>query len=225
MPAGQYSGLLAGMPGLDAQNAINGNPAASMMTGMFGMFQQMMQMMMQMIQQMIPGFNNQNNNNNGVNNNNGINNNNDNNLPVNNNKTPVDGRPNGLAEIQKTFGAAGTNQTTMQMPAGPGGKMINVTCNARIADRMKAAFEEVKKAGLSNLIHSFDGSFNNRAKRGGSSKSTHAWGIAFDVNAGENPMGSSRQTAGQRKLAEIFQKYGFYQLPNDPMHFQFCTGY
>jgi hypothetical protein len=201
---------------------------------MMSMMQQMMTMMQQMIGQNggnngVNPINNQNNNNQINNNNNQINNNN-NQINNNNNNAPIDGgkapaRPNGLAEIIKTFGQAGTNQTTTKMPAGPGGKMINVTCNKQIADRMKAAFEEVKAKGLSDQIHSFDGSYNNRAKRGGSSKSTHAWGIAFDVNASENPMGSTKQTAGQRQLAAIFEKYGFYQLPNDPMHFQYCRGY
>ncbi|MGV8121516.1 MAG: M15 family metallopeptidase [Candidatus Xenobiia bacterium LiM19] len=138
--------------------------------------------------------------------------------------SPVAGRPNGQAEVTNTFGAPGTNQTTVQMPAGPGGKMISVTCNAKIAGKMKAAFEEIKASGLSNCIKSFDGCFNNRNKRGGSSKSTHAWGIAFDVNAGSNPMGRSTMTGDQQKIAAIFKKHGFYQLPNDPMHFQYCTG-
>lgn len=142
-----------------------------------------------------------------------------------NDNTPVKGRPNGVKEIYNTFGPPGTNQVTTKMPAGPGGKMINVTCNAKIADKMKGAFEEIKAKGLSNEIKSFDGAFCNRNKRGGSSKSVHAWGIAFDVNASQNPMGSTRQTAGQRQLAAIFEKHGFHQLKNDPMHFQYATGY
>lgn len=142
-----------------------------------------------------------------------------------NDTTPVAGRPNGLNQIISTFGQPGTNQVTTKMPAGPGGKMIDVTCNAKIADKMKGAFEEIKEKGLSDQIKSFDGCFVNRNKRGGSTKSTHAWGIAFDVNASENPQGSTRQTEGQRQLAAVFEKYGFHQIPDDPMHFQYATGY
>ncbi|RCK75783.1 MAG: N-acetylmuramoyl-L-alanine amidase [Candidatus Ozemobacter sibiricus] len=134
-------------------------------------------------------------------------------------------RPHGRAGIERVFGARGTNQITVSMPAGPGGQMVAVTCHRLIAGRLKAVFEEIKARGLSRYIKSFDGCFNNRNKRGGSSPSTHAWGIAVDLNASENPMGSSRMTEGQRQLAEVFRKYGFYQLPNDPMHFQYCTGY
>ncbi|HPZ09157.1 MAG TPA: M15 family metallopeptidase [Candidatus Eremiobacteraeota bacterium] len=55
--------------------------------------------------------------------------------------------------------------------------------------------------------------------------STHSWGIAVDINADSHPMGSSKQSEGQKAIAEIFQKHGFYQLPNDPMHFQFARKY
>lgn len=146
-------------------------------------------------------------------------------------RVPVDkygsfeGRPHGLNEIKKMFGEPGQNQVTVEMPAGKDGKMIKVTCHKLIADRMKAAFEEIKARGLSHCIDSFDGCYNNRSKRGGSAKSVHAWGIGFDVNASSNPMGKNTQTPEQKQLAQIFAKYGFYQLPNDPMHFQFCTGY
>jgi len=133
--------------------------------------------------------------------------------------------PNGRAGIEAMFGPAGQGQVTTQMPAGPGGKMIKVTCHAKIAPKLRAVFEEIKAKGLSGEIKSFDGCYNNRNKRGGSSKSIHAWGIGVDINAGSHPMGSSKQTPGQRAIAEVFAKHGFKQLPNDPMHFQYATGY
>ncbi|PKL41623.1 MAG: hypothetical protein CVV41_17885 [Candidatus Riflebacteria bacterium HGW-Riflebacteria-1] len=134
-------------------------------------------------------------------------------------------RPDGRAGIERVFGARGTNQVTVTMAAGPNGSARSITCHRLIAPRLKAVFDEIKAQGLSNLINTNDGCFNNRNKRGGTSPSTHAWGIAIDINASQNPMGSSRMTSGQRQLAAIFQRYGFYQLPNDPMHFQYCTGY
>jgi len=142
-----------------------------------------------------------------------------------NGSIPALTRPNGRAEIERIFGARGTNQVTVNMAAGPNGSSRAVTCHRLIAQRLKAVFDEIKSLGLSNLITTFDGCFNNRNKRGGSTPSVHSWGIAVDLNASANPMGSSNMTAGQRRLAEVFKKYGFYQLPNDPMHFQYCTGY
>ncbi len=138
-------------------------------------------------------------------------------------------RPNGLNGITQAFGQPGdrSNLVSVQMPAGPGGKMMNVTVHKLVAGKLKAAFEEIKAAGLSDEIKSFDGSFNDRAKRGGSSKSTHAWGIAIDINAGQYPMGTSASSTSPRfkQIAAIFAKYGFHQLDNDPMHFQYATGY
>ncbi|MHC9542224.1 MAG: M15 family metallopeptidase [Vulcanimicrobiota bacterium] len=228
-PGGAYAGPNGAYAGL-----LSGNSQTAVMQQYQQMMTQVMQMMMQMMQVLSGGQNNAvNGGNNAVNGgNNAVNGGNDaaggGNNAVNGgnvDNAKVTDRPNGSAEITKAFGQPGTNQVTVQMPAGPGGKMVSVTCNAKIADKMKAAFEEVKSAGLSNCIKSFDGCFNNRNKRGGSSKSTHAWGIAFDVNAGSNPMGSSKMTDDQRKIAAIFEKHGFHQLPNDPMHFQYCTGY
>lgn len=134
-------------------------------------------------------------------------------------------RPNGRSEIERVFGARGQNQVTVEMAAGPNGATRRVTCHRLIAPRLKAVFDEIKARGLSQHIRTFDGCFNDRNKRGGTSPSTHAWGIAVDINASANPMGQSRMTEGQRQIAAVFQRYGFYQLPNDPMHFQYCTGY
>jgi len=134
-------------------------------------------------------------------------------------------RPHGRADIERVFGPRGQRQVTVQMAAGPNGAMRSVTCHELIAPRLQAVFEEIRRAGLSHHIKTFDGCFVNRNKRGSNNPSTHAWGIAVDLNASENPMGQSRMTAGQRQLAAIFLRYGFHQLPNDPMHFQYCTGY
>lgn len=133
--------------------------------------------------------------------------------------------PRGRAAMEKMFGPAGKNQVNMKMPAGPGGKMINVKCNSKIAPKLNAVYQEIKDKGLSGEIKGYDGCYNYRNKRKSKNLSTHAWGIAVDVNADSHPMGSSKQKSGQKAIAEIFQKHGFYQLPNDPMHFQFVRGY
>ena len=138
------------------------------------------------------------------------------------------GRPQGKDAIEKMFGQPCKNQTTVTMPAGPGGEDIKVTCNKAIAERMTAAFQEIKDRGLSDNIESFDGCFLDRNKRGNDEdKSVHAYGIAFDLNAKDNPQTSTvkNQSEGQKQLAQVLAKYGFHQLPKDPMHFQFARGY
>lgn len=137
-------------------------------------------------------------------------------------------RPNGLREIMKTFGPAGSsNLKRVMAAAGPGGKTIPVSMHSKIADQFVKAFDEVKRQGLGSEIASFDGSYNNRNKRGGGSKSTHAWAIAFDLNAGRYPMGTTpAQTSAKfQKIAEILEAHGFKQLSKDAHHFQYATGY
>lgn len=142
---------------------------------------------------------------------------------------PVTGRPNGYNEIVSQFGQPGDrgNIVSVPMKAGPGGRTVPVQVHKKIADRLKNAFEEISAAGLSDEIKTFDGSYNARKKRGGSTWSVHSWGLAVDLNAGQYPMGTSAASTSPRykQIAQIFARNGFYQLGNDPMHFQFATGY
>ncbi len=138
-------------------------------------------------------------------------------------------RPDGLAAIKKTFGKPGTNISTFAMRAGADGKMINVPAHKKVGPIFQAVFEDIHKDGQSGHIHSYDGCYVYRTKRKNSkSYSTHAWGIAMDVNASSNPMKKNvKPSDSQKVLAPYFEKHGFYWGANfsDPMHFQYCTGY
>ncbi|ODT79838.1 hypothetical protein ABS71_00730 [bacterium SCN 62-11] len=142
---------------------------------------------------------------------------------------PVTGRPNGYNEIVSQFGQPGdrSNIISVPMKAGPGGRTVPVQVHKKIADRLKKTFDEINAAGLSDEIKTFDGSYNARKKRGGSTWSVHSWGLAIDLNAGQYPMGTSASATSPRfkQIAQIFARNGFYQLGSDPMHFQFATGY
>jgi hypothetical protein len=98
-------------------------------------------------------------------------------------------------------------------------------------DERVEAFQDDRTAfsresrGLSDLIKSNDGAYNYREMTSGSALSTHSRGIAFDINAGDNWFGKKEMTEDQRKLAEVITRYGFYHLPGDWMHFQYCDGY
>ncbi len=141
-------------------------------------------------------------------------------------------RPSGLNDLIKVFGQPGTSITTAAMRAGKNGEIVNVRCHKKIAPILQAVFQSIHEAGMSNHIHTYDGCYVYRKKRsGGSSWSTHAWGISIDVNASANPMVSSASkmtiSDSQKVLAPFFEKHGFYwgKHFNDPMHFQYCTGY
>ena len=104
-----------------------------------------------------------------------------------------------------------------------------ITCHKLVADVFATVFEEIEHAGLQPKITSFGGCFNFRAQRTGTKLSTHAWGIAIDLNPETNEQG----TAGQMDagVISVFKQAGFgwggdwEGRARDPMHFQFCDGY
>ena len=58
--------------------------------------------------------------------------------------------------------------------------------------------------------------------------STHAWGIACDLNWARNPVGAVG--AMHPEIVQIFEYHGFlwggrFSRVRDDMHFQYCTGY
>lgn len=75
----------------------------------------------------------------------------------------------------------------------------------------------------------YGGAYNFRKKRGGSSLSTHSWGIAIDIDPSNNGLGNSRYTMPMW-VVEIFERHGFFWGGRwkgrnvDAMHFQLCTG-
>jgi hypothetical protein len=90
-------------------------------------------------------------------------------------------------------------------------------------------FDRIQTSGLQSKITSFGGCFSFRPQRTGTKLSTHAWGIAIDLNPETNQQG----IAGDMDTAVIatFREAGFewggdwQGKTRDPMHFQFCTGY
>jgi len=70
----------------------------------------------------------------------------------------------------------------------------------------------------------FAGCFNFRANRRSPRLSTHAWGIAIDLNPHLAPMG--QRICGQpQPIKTAFETRGFYCVPSDFQHFQACTGW
>lgn len=104
-----------------------------------------------------------------------------------------------------------------------------IRCHKLIAPLLEAVFTDVVGKGLQGAVKTYGGGYNWRMKRGQAKPSTHSWGIAIDLNARTNAMG----TAGDMdpKLVELFEGYGFTWggrwsgANKDPMHFQYCSGY
>ena len=104
-----------------------------------------------------------------------------------------------------------------------------ITCHKLLASTFTGVFARIQSSGLQNKITSFGGCFSFRTQRTGTKLSTHAWGIAIDLNPETNQQG----TIGNMDpgLIATFRATGFewggdwQGRSRDPMHFQFCTGY
>ena len=107
--------------------------------------------------------------------------------------------------------------------------VTQMTCHKLLVEVFEDIFARVVAAGLQGKIQTFGGCFAFRAQRTGSKMSTHAWGIAVDLNPLTNAQGSvGDMDAG---VIEIFRAAGFTWggdwsgKRRDAMHFQFCSGY
>lgn len=108
-------------------------------------------------------------------------------------------------------------------------QVTRMTCNRLMKPIFSDCFQELVDSGLQAHITSFGGCFAFRSQRSGTKLSTHAWGIAIDLNPETNAQG----TAGHMHpgIVSIFRNAGFVWGGDwigsvcDPMHFQFCSGY
>lgn len=103
----------------------------------------------------------------------------------------------------------------------------NVECHVKILAQLRAAFEEVARRGLDDLVDAsdFGGCSSPRFlnQDPGAGISHHSWGVAFDLNVSANPFGAEPRM--DRRLVEILERWGFTWggrwLVPDSMHFEF----
>jgi len=100
-----------------------------------------------------------------------------------------------------------------------------IYCNRAMIEPLTKAFNNVISRGLVGQLKTWDGCFNRRQKRGGTSMSLHSWGIAIDINAAWNGFGKT--PAMSPELVKCFTDAGFdwggvWKKP-DGMHFQLST--
>lgn len=102
-----------------------------------------------------------------------------------------------------------------------------IRCHRAVLPQVNAALEEVFRRGLGHLVRpdDFGGCFSPRFLNRDASAglSHHAWGIALDLNATENPFGA--EPALDPRLVEILERWGLVWggewLVPDGMHFEF----
>lgn len=108
------------------------------------------------------------------------------------------------------------NLTTIKLPNGQ-----SWTVNKQAAPAFRGLFDALQEAGYDPKS---SGGFNYRAIRGGSRLSQHAFGNAIDIDAANNPLGSTR-TNMPANIADLAAKAGLewggnWKRRPDPMHFE-----
>jgi hypothetical protein len=109
-----------------------------------------------------------------------------------------------------------------------------LTCHKKVADSLQSVFEGILSVyGLASIralkIDRFGGCLNVRKKRGGSTWSTHAWGVAVDLYPTGNQLQWNRNRAVFAKreydeLRNVWRRHGWMSLGEcadfDWMHWQ-----
>lgn len=104
----------------------------------------------------------------------------------------------------------------------------NILVHKHFKPILEQAFHALEKAGLHGEIKTFNGSYELRNIRGSESVlSVHSWGAAIDLNAKDNPLGSSGHWS--KKFVKTMAKYGIccgqlWSVRKDPMHFSMVNG-
>jgi hypothetical protein len=66
-----------------------------------------------------------------------------------------------------------------------------ITCHKLLTKPFADVFDRIQTSGLQSKITSFGGCFSFRPQRTGTKLSTHAWGIAIDLNPETNQQGTA----------------------------------
>lgn len=139
-------------------------------------------------------------------------------------------RPDEPGAIRILGGWARDNIVTVEVPqlrAVPGTVSGRITCHRDAAPSILRFFAAVEAAGKLSLVKSFDGCWNPRMVRGGTTLSNHSFGVDFDLNAKWNVRGT--RGARQGEYGSVVELYpiaaecnigsGLGWTVPDPMHF------
>ena len=117
---------------------------------------------------------------------------------------PREGEPGAIKILGNWVRENITTVTIPQLVGVKGCPSGRVTCHRLAAPTFQRFFAAVAEAGKMGLVLTWDGCWNPRLVRGGSSLSNHATGCDFDINAQWNARGRPGPTAGAHgSVAEL----------------------
>jgi hypothetical protein len=134
-----------------------------------------------------------------------------------------------LPEWEEQFMSIVTLPFSIPLAWSPATIVTRMTCHKLMVQIFEDVFAQIVDAKLQAEVTSFGGCFSYRPQRTGSNLSTHAWGIAIDLNPATNEQGTNGTM--DQGIITIFREAGFKWGGDwvgrfkDPMHFQFATGY
>jgi peptidoglycan hydrolase-like protein with peptidoglycan-binding domain len=122
--------------------------------------------------------------------------------PANPNAWPLERE----ADLNAFYGKPGKNLVMLDLPYplrlswDTRTQVTRTQCNTKVAESLGKVLGKVRRdyglAGIAELrLDLYGGGFNMREKRGGTSLSTHAWGIAFDFDPDRNKLRWDRDRA------------------------------
>lgn len=151
--------------------------------------------------------------------------------------------PNGLAAINSVFGTRCTSDSNFnKWTWGAEGTIWNVNFHKKLGGAPTGSWYLGNGGGSTNLFYDIRGhignshwddrvlggigGYNCRLQSGSTTLwSTHAWGIAIDMNWNYEHVGHCHNHTVSTSVAGVFQNHGWTWLPCDAMHFQYATGY
>jgi hypothetical protein len=97
-----------------------------------------------------------------------------------------------------------TNIVTERVPV-----LGSVTCNRVLIPQLRSAMRAVKDRGLARYVTEFDGCYSPRfiLRNPEANISHHSWGMAFDINASQNPYAATPHMNG--RLVRTIEHEGF----------------
>jgi hypothetical protein len=135
------------------------------------------------------------------------------------------------ASLRKFYGEPGdTHLVSIPVGALPvaymGRPVKTIRCHERAAESLSRALAAIAAGANRGILSTYAGSFNLRRMRGGTSLSTHSWGIAIDFDPDRN--GNRVHWPTQAKMPigimEEFAREGWLSAgafwSRDAMHFQ-----
>jgi D-alanyl-D-alanine carboxypeptidase len=134
------------------------------------------------------------------------------------------------ASLTAFYGYPGDEGKLVALPAPvlmeyEGVRIRTIRCHSKVADSLERALIAASLVAP-DVVRIYDGCYNNRAMRGGSTPSLHARGAAIDLDAEHNGLHAHWPTVATMpiEVMEAFAKEGWLSAGafwgRDAMHFQ-----